>query len=176
MGVSDASRLSDLSDRVQALNHAIATLIAAPPTAAPPQRPPPLQKQNAAHGHGLLGRPRPSERRRRRRRKTAEAVAARELRQQQASTAAAIPLAAFARVQRHAATGGFMCGGIWHTRAALEARGRAPRSTWSRSSTPRRGSRRTASGSASWSATSRSRSASAARLRRERGEKRNAER
>ena len=63
---------------------------------------------------------------RRRRRRAAAAVAVRELRQQQASTAAAIPLAAFARVQRHAATGGFMCGGIWHTRAALEgARARA---------------------------------------------------
>ena len=126
MGVSDASRLSDLSDRAQALNDAIATLIAAPPPAAHLQRPPLLQKQSAAHGHGPLDRSRPGERRRRRRRKTAEAVAARELRQQQASTAAAIPLAAFARVQRHAATGGFMCGGIWHTRAALEgARARA---------------------------------------------------
>ena len=118
--------VSDVSDRLRALDSAIADLVAAARTPAHPRRPPPLQKQNAAHGHGLLGRPRPREGRRRRRRKTAEAVAARELRQQQASTAAAIPLAAFARVQRHAATGGFMCGGIWHARAALEgARARA---------------------------------------------------
>ena len=56
---------------------------------------------------------------RRRRRRTAEAVAVRELRQQQASTAAAIPLAAFKRVQHHAATGGFISD-LVQSRAAVE--------------------------------------------------------
>ena len=75
--------------------------------------------------------------------RTAEAVAVRELRQQQASTAAAIPLAAFKR----AAPRG---DGRLHLRpraVARRGRGRAgaPRSTSSRSSTPR-SLRRTASG------------------------------
>ena len=57
---------------------------------------------------------------RRRRRRTAEAVAVRELRQQQASTAAAIPLAAFKRVQHYAATGGFISD-LVQSRAAVES-------------------------------------------------------